>query len=36
MEKTPERDGETRVVKVKTAHGTFVRPVSGLARVFSP
>ena len=27
---------EKRVVKVKTAYGTFVRPVSGLARVFSP
>ena len=36
METTPGRDGETRVVKVKTAYGTFVRPVSGLARVFSP
>ena len=35
-ETTPGRDGETRVVKVKTAYGTFVRPVSGLARVFSP
>ena len=35
METTPGRDGETRV-KVKTAYGTFVRPVSGLARVFSP
>ena len=27
---TPGRDGGTRVVKVKTAYGTFVRPVSGL------
>ena len=34
METTPGRDGETRVVKVKTAYGTFVRPVSSLARVF--
>ncbi|XP_075250784.1 uncharacterized protein LOC142342987 [Convolutriloba macropyga] len=31
----PGRDGNNRVVKVKTAYGTFVRPVSGLARVFS-
>ena len=29
------RDGDTIVVKVKTAYGTYVRPVSGLARVFS-
>ena len=36
METTPGRNGETRVVKVKTAYGTFVCPVSGLARVFSP
>ena len=36
METTPGRDGETQVVKVKTAYGTFVRPVSGLALVFSP
>ena len=35
METTTERDGETRVVKVKKAYGTFVRPVSG-SRVFSP
>ena len=35
METTPGRDGETRVVKVKTAYGFFVRPVSGLARLFS-
>ena len=31
----PGRDGNNRVVKVKTAYGTFVRPVSGLARVFA-
>ena len=36
METTPGRDGETRALKVKTADGTLVRPVSGLARVFSP
>ena len=29
----PGRDGNNRVVKVKTAYGTFVRPVSGLASV---
>ena len=28
------RDGEIRVAKVKTAYGSFVRPVAGLARVF--
>ena len=36
MGTTPGRDGETRVIKVKTAYVTFVRPVSGLAPVFSP
>ena len=36
METTPGRDGETRVVEVKTAFGTYVCRVSGLAPVFSP
>ena len=31
---TPELDAETRVVKVKTSYGTYIRPVSVLARVF--
>ena len=33
LEVYPERDGQHRVVKVKKAYGTFVRPVSALARV---
>ena len=36
VETSPGRDGEVRVAKVKTAYGCFVRPVAGLARVFSP
>ena len=36
VETSPGRDGEVRVAKVKTAYGSFVRPVAGLARVFSP
>ena len=36
VETFPGRDGEVRVAKVKTAYGSFVRPVAGLARVFSP
>ena len=35
METTPGRVGETRFVNVKTACGTYVRPISGLACVFS-
>ena len=35
METSPGRDGEVRVAKVKTAYGSFVRPVAGLARYFS-
>ena len=31
----PGRDGQHRVVKVKTAYGTYVRPVSALARVLA-
>ena len=31
----PRRDGTTRVVTVRTAYGTFDRPDSALARVFS-
>ena len=34
METSPGRDGEVRVAKVKTAYGSFVRPVAGLARFF--
>ena len=33
LEIYPGRDGQHRVVKVKTAYGTYVRPVSALARV---
>ena len=36
VETSPGRDCEVRVAKVKTAYGSFVRPVAGLARVFSP
>ena len=36
VETSPGRDGEVWVAKVKTAYGSFVRPVAGLARVFSP
>ena len=36
VETSPGRDSEVRVAKVKTAYGSFVRPVAGLARVFSP
>ena len=35
LELYPGRDGQHRVVKVKTAYGTFVRPVSALARVLA-
>ena len=35
LEVYPGRDGQHRVVKVKTAYGTFVRPVSALARVLA-
>ena len=31
----PGREGQHRVVKVKTAYGTYVRPVSALARVLA-
>ena len=34
MDTSPGRDGEVRVTKVKTAYGSFVRPVAGLARDF--
>ena len=34
METTPGRDGETRVVNVKTAYGTYVCLVSGFFSVF--
>ena len=36
VETSPGRDGEVRVAKVEMAYGSFVRPVAGLARVFSP
>ena len=35
LEVYPGRDGQHRVVKVKTAYGTYVRPVSALARVLT-
>ena len=35
LEVYPGRDGQHRVMKVKTAYGTYVRPASALARVFS-
>ena len=35
LEVYPGRDGQHRVVKVKTAYGTFVRPVSAFARVLA-
>ena len=35
LEVYPGRDGQHRVVKTKTAYGTYVRPVSALAHVFS-
>ena len=35
LEVYPGRDGQHRVVKVKTAYGTYVRPVSALARVLA-
>ena len=35
LEVYPGRDGQHRVVKVKTADGTYVRPVSALARVLA-
>ena len=33
---SPGRDGEIRVARLKTAYGSLVRPVAGLARVSSP
>ena len=36
VETSPGRDGEVRVAKVKTAYGSFVRPVASLAWVFYP
>ena len=36
VETSPRRDGEVRVARVKTACGSLVRSVAGLARVFSP
>ncbi|XP_075248352.1 uncharacterized protein LOC142341313 [Convolutriloba macropyga] len=36
VETSTGRDGDVGVAKVKTAYGSFVRPVAGLARVFSP
>ena len=35
LEVYPDRDGQQRVVKVKKAYGTYVRPVSALARVLA-
>ena len=35
LEVYPGLDGQHRVVKVKTAYGTYVRPVSALARVLA-
>ena len=35
VETSPGKDGSVRVVKVKTAYGTYVRPVAGLARVLA-
>ena len=32
---SPGKDGSVRVVKVKTAYGTHVQPVAGLARVLA-
>ena len=34
VETSPGQDCEVRVAKVKTAYGSFVRPVASLARVF--
>ena len=36
VETYPGRDGELQVAKVKAAYGSFVRPATVLARVFSP
>ena len=35
VETSPGKDGPVRVVKVKTAYGTYVHPVAGLARVLA-
>ena len=35
VETSPGKDGSVRVVKVKMAYGTYVRPVAGLARVLA-
>ena len=35
VERLPGKDGSVRVVKVKTAYGTYVRFVAGLARVLT-
>ncbi|XP_075256645.1 uncharacterized protein LOC142349118 [Convolutriloba macropyga] len=35
VETSPGKDGSVRVVKVKTAYGTYFRPVAGLARVLA-
>ena len=35
METSPGKNGSVRVVKVKTADGTYVRPVTGLACVLA-
>ena len=35
VEFSPGKDGSVCVVKVKTAYGTYVRPVAGLARVLA-
>ena len=35
LEVYPGRDGQQRVVKVKTAYGTFVRPVSAFAQILA-
>ena len=35
LEVYPGGDGQQRVVKVKTAYGTYVRPVSALERVLA-
>ena len=35
VETSPGQDGEVRVAKIKTAHGSFVRLVAGFARFFS-
>ena len=32
---SPGKEGYARVVKIKTAYGTYIRPFSGLARVLA-